>query len=101
MFERGSERLKEVKESGAGYVVTMLQRVAVGSVKFVCWFLSRWFANIGGTVGHSIEWLYLGAEGVHIASLARKALILFWHETIPTPISPAACHRQHGHRSMR
>ena len=37
MFERKSERFEEAKESGAGYVATMMQRFTVRSVKFVRW----------------------------------------------------------------
>ncbi len=35
--KRKSERLEEAKESGAGYVATMMQRFTVRSVKFVRW----------------------------------------------------------------
>jgi hypothetical protein len=35
--KRKSERLEEAKESGAGYVATMMQRCTVRSVKFVRW----------------------------------------------------------------
>jgi hypothetical protein len=35
--ERKAERLKDAKESGAGYVATMMQRFTVRSVKFMRW----------------------------------------------------------------
>jgi hypothetical protein len=45
--ERKSERLEEAKESGAGYVATMMQRFTVRSVKFVRWLRNFIYRETG------------------------------------------------------
>ena len=45
--KRKSERLEEAKESGAGYVATMMQRFTVRSVKFVRWLRNFMYSETG------------------------------------------------------
>jgi hypothetical protein len=45
--ERKSEREAEAKESGAGYVATLIQRFTVRSVKFVRWLQNFMYNEAG------------------------------------------------------